>query len=77
MVKAKKGKRAVQKEPTSAFFARTRPRFLDWMPPTPDELLLEVQKRSEERDAQLRTVTELAKAKEAKKRSERKKPAGR
>jgi len=74
MVKTKKGKRAVQRETPSAVFARTRPKFLDWMPPTPDELLREVQKRREERDAQLRKVTEIGKAKQAKKKSERKKP---
>ena len=74
MVDTKKGKMAVQKESPSAFFARTRPKFFDWMPPTPDELLLEAQKRREERDAQLRKVTELEKAKQAKKKSERKKP---
>jgi hypothetical protein len=74
MVKAKKSKRAAQKELSSAFFARTIPKFLDWIPPTPDELLLEAQKRRDERDAQLRKVTELEKAKNSKKKSERKKP---
>ena len=75
MVKAKKGKqRAVQKELSSAFFERTKPKFLDWIPPTPDELLLQAQKRKEERDAQLRKVTEIERAKQAKKKSKKKIP---
>ena len=74
MVKAKKRKTAAQKELSSAFFERTKPKFLDWIPPTPDELLQEAQKRREERDAQLRIVTEIERAKQAKKKSEKKKP---
>jgi len=77
MVKTKKGKKGVSKELPSAFFERTKPKFLDWIPPTPEELLLDAQKRREERDAQLKKVTELEKAKQAKKNSERKKPPGR
>jgi hypothetical protein len=73
MVKTKKGKGAVQKEPPSAFFARTRPKFFDWMPPTPDELLAAAQKRREERDAQLRKVTAIEKAKRDEKKPARKK----
>jgi hypothetical protein len=76
MVKAKKRKRAVQNELSSAFFERTKPKFLDWIPPTPDELLLEAQKRREERDTQMRKVTEIERAKQAKKKSVRKKPPG-
>lgn len=77
MVKAKKGKSAVHKELASAFFARTKPKFLDWIPPTPDELLQEAQRRREERDSQLRIVTEIERAKQAKKKSEKQKPASR
>lgn len=77
MVKAKKRKRAAQNELSSAFFERTKPKFLDWIPPTPDELLQEAQKRREERDAQLRIVTEIERAKQARKKSEKKKPPGR
>ena len=77
MVKTKKGKKAAHKELSSAFFARTKPKFLDWIPPTPDELLQEAQKRREERDAQLRIVTEIERAKQAKKKSEKKQPPGR
>lgn len=82
MAKAQKAKKAkpaktvgsaVKKESSSAFFARLRPKFLDWTPPTQDELRLEAQKRREERDAQLRKVTELEKAKLAEKKSGKKK----
>jgi hypothetical protein len=75
MVKAKKGKqRAEQKELSSAFFERTRPKFLDWIPPTPDELLMQAQKRKEERDAELRRVTEIERTKQAKNKSKKKIP---
>ena len=73
MVKTKKGKRALQKEPPSAFFARTRPKFLDWMPPTPDELLVAAKKRREKQDAQLKKVTSIEKAKRDEKKPEKKK----
>jgi hypothetical protein len=69
MVNVKKRKRAVQKELPSAVFDRTKPKFLDWEPLTPEELLLEAQTRRAERDAQLRIVTELERAKQAKKKS--------
>ena len=69
----KKAKAAASKESSSAFFARIRPKFLDWSPPTQDELLLEAQKRKEERDAELRKVTALEKAKLAEKKSGKKK----
>lgn len=70
-------KRTVQKESSSAYFARTRPKFLDWLPPTPEELLLAAQTRSEDREAQLKKVTELEKDRQKKKASERKTLPGR
>lgn len=69
----KTARTAVPKESSSAFFARIRPKFLDWTPPTQDELRLEAEQRREERDAQLRKVTELEKAKLAEKKSGKKK----
>lgn len=76
MAKAKKKiKTAVPKESSSAFFARIRPKFLDWNPPTPEEILQEAQKRRDDRDAELRKVTALEKAKLAEKKSGKKKPA--
>ena len=73
MVIAKKARKAVQKESSGAFFARTRPKFLDWTPPTPDERLLEAQERREDRDAHTKKVIELDKANQAKKELGRKK----
>ena len=70
MAKAKKGKTG--KESSSAFFLRLRPKFLDWRPPTEEERASEVRARREERDAQLRKVNELAKAREAEKAAKRK-----
>ena len=74
MAQAKKTKTkpAAPKESSSEFFARNRPKFLDWAPLTPDEVLLAAQTRSEEREAQLRKVIELEKAKQKKKASEKK-----
>ena len=78
MAKAKsKSRPAAPKESSSAFFERMRPKFLDWNPPTPEELRQEAQKRKEERDVELRKVTALEKAKLAEKKSGKKKaPAG-
>lgn len=74
---AKKSKPAAPKESSSAFFARLRPKFLDWAPPTEEELQLEIQKRKDERDAELKKVTAIEKAKLAEKKSGKKKiPAG-
>lgn len=83
MAKAQKAKKAktvrspVQKESSSAFFERIRPKFLDWNPPTQDELRLEAEKRRDDRDAELKKVTELEKAKLAEKKSGKKKATGR
>jgi hypothetical protein len=72
---AKKARTAAPKESSSAYFARMRPKFLDWNPPTPEEILAEAQKRKDDRDAELRKVTALEKAKLAEKKSGKKKPA--
>lgn len=69
----KKAKSAGPRESSSAFFERIRPKFLDWNPPTQEELRLEAQKRREDRDAELRKVTALEKAKLAEKKSGKKK----
>ena len=62
-----------RKESSSAFFARNRPKFLDWAPPTEAELRQEAQKRRDDRDVELRKVTELEKARLAEKKSGKKK----
>jgi hypothetical protein len=76
MAQAKKKpiKTSVPKESSSEYFARIRPKFLDWNPPTPEEALAEVQKRKDDREAELRKVTALEKAKLAEKKSGKKKP---
>jgi len=78
MAKArKKTEPGARKESSSAFFERIRPKFLDWVPPSQEELRLEAQKRKDERDAELKKVTALEKAKLAEKKSGKKKlPAG-
>ena len=78
MAKARKKTDAgARKESSSAFFERIRPKFLDWVPPSQEELRLEAQKRRDERDAELKKVTALEKAKLAEKKSGKKKlPAG-
>lgn len=73
---AKKARIAPPKESSSAYFARMRPKFLDWNPPTPEEILAEAQKRRDDRDAELKKVTALEKAKLAEKKSGKKKPTG-
>lgn len=70
----KKARTAAPKESSSEYFARIRPKFLDWNPPTPDEVLAEAQKRKDDRDAELKKVTALEKAKLAEKKSGKKKP---
>ncbi len=64
-MKAKRAKTEREKESSSAFFQRLRPRFRDWRPPTEEEKALEVKARREARDAELKRVTEIAKDREA------------
>ena len=74
MAKArKKSDAGARKESSSAFFERIRPKFLDWVPPSQEELRLEAQKRRDDRDAELKKVTALEKAKLAEKKSGKKK----
>jgi hypothetical protein len=75
MAQAKKKtiKSGTPKESSSEYFARIRPKFLDWNPPTPEEILADVQKRKDDRDAELRKVTALEKAKLAEKKTGKKK----
>ena len=78
MKKAKAGAaKAGPKESSSAFFERLRPKFLDWNPPTEEELKLEAQKRKDEREVELRKVTELEKARHAERKSGKKKATAR
>jgi hypothetical protein len=71
-MKAKKAKTEREKESSSAFFQKLRPKFLDWRPPTEEEKALEVKARREAREAELKKVTELASARETEKAAMRK-----
>ena len=68
----KKTKTARQKESSSEFFEKLRPKFLDWQPLTEEEKALEVAARREAREAELKKVTELAKLRDAEKAAMRK-----
>ena len=61
-----------EKESSSAFFERTRPKFLDWRPPTEEERALGVKARREQKEAELKRVTALEEAREAAKAANRK-----
>ena len=65
MTKSRKTKSSADKESSSAFFERSRPKFLDWRPQTEEERLQDARMRREERDAQLKKVTELEAARQA------------
>ena len=71
-MKAQRAKTEREKESSSAFFQRLRPKFLDWRPPTEEEKALEVKARSEAKEAELTRVTELARARKAEKAAIRK-----
>jgi len=60
------------KESSSAYFLRTRPKFLDWEPPTEEQRLLEVQARRDAKDQQLAKVVRLERERQAAKRGSRK-----
>jgi hypothetical protein len=59
-------------ESSSAFFARLRPKFLDWEPPTEEEKARAARARSDAKAAELKRVTDLAAAREAERAAERK-----
>ena len=58
-----------KKESSSDFFRNLRPKFLDWEPPTEAEKALDVKARQDARDAELKRVTDLAKKRDAEKRT--------
>lgn len=67
MKAGKKTKTGGEKESSSAYFERLRPKFLDWRPPTEEEKALEVKARREAKEAELKRVTDLAKQREIEK----------
>ena len=72
----KKTKKAQEKESSSAFFEKLRPKFLDWRPPTEEEKALAVTARREARETELKKVTELAKLRDVEKAATRKRYRG-
>lgn len=56
------------KESSSQYFERSRPKFLDWEPPTEEEKLRAVKARADAREAEFRRVTAIAAAKETARR---------
>lgn len=67
MKAGKKTKTEGEKESSSAYFERLRPKFLDWRPPTEEEKALEVKARRDAKEAELKRVTDLAKEREIEK----------
>ncbi len=67
MKAGKKTKTDEEKESSSAYFERLRPKFLDWRPPTEEEKALEVKARREAKEAELKRVTDLAREREIEK----------
>lgn len=70
-MKPRRVKPSGPREPSSVFFQRLRPKFLDWEPPTEVQKTLEAQKRKDAREAELKRVTDLAKDREAEKAASR------
>ncbi|MGA8051490.1 MAG: hypothetical protein WCA09_15040 [Burkholderiales bacterium] len=60
------------KESSSAYFLRTRPKFLDWEPPTEEQLKLQMQARRDAKQRELDKVTRLEKERRAAKQGSRK-----
>jgi hypothetical protein len=53
------------KESSSAYFLRTRPKFLDWEPPTAEQHAREAQARREVKERELDKVTRLERERRA------------
>ena len=67
MKAGRKTKTDGEKESSSAYFERLRPKFLDWRPPTEEEKALEVKARRDAKEAELKRVTDLAKQRDMEK----------
>lgn len=76
MKAGKKAKTEGERESSSAYFERLRPKFLDWRPPTEEEKALEVKARRDAKEAELKRVIDLAKEREAGKAAKGKKRRG-
>ena len=73
MSAAGKAKAKIKTTLSSAeYFRRSRPKFLDWEPPTEEERQLEVQARREAKQRELDKVVRLEKERQAAKKAARK-----
>lgn len=71
MSKAAKAK-ARPTESAGEYFRRSRPKFLDWEPPTEEQRQREVRERREAKQRELDKVTRLEKERQAAKKAARK-----
>lgn len=70
---SKAGKAKMKPTESSAeYFRRSRPKFLDWEPPTEEERLQEVQARRDAKQRELDKVIRLEKERQAAKKAARK-----
>ena len=69
---AKAKTRSKPTESSAEYFRRSRPRFLDWEPPTEEERLQEVQAWREAKQRELDRVIRLDKQRQAAKKAARK-----
>lgn len=72
---SKAGRAKANSKPTESsaeYFRRSRPKFLDWEPPTEEERLLEVQARRDAKQFELERVTRLERERQAAKKTARK-----
>jgi hypothetical protein len=70
MSKTSKG-RARQDESSAEYFRRSRPKFLDWEPPTEEERQREASARKQAKQRELEKVTRLEKERQAAKKAAR------
>ena len=61
-----------QAESAAEYFRRSRPKFLDWEPPTEEERLQELRARRDAKQRELDKVTRLEKERQAAKKAARK-----
>ena len=59
-------------ESSAEYFRSSRPKFLDWEPPTEEERLQEIKERREAKQRELDKVTRLEKERQAAKKAARK-----
>jgi len=71
MTKAGKAKPR-QTESSAEYFRKSRPKFLDWEPPTEEQRLQEVKARREAKERELDKVLRLERARQAAKKAARK-----